>query len=1140
MRIVRANKGSGLRRTCLFALLVLAMAALFTGSASSASAAGKWKIVSVSNPGVAPGGEMKYFVTILNVGDQPLPAAPGGDPENCTPGAPAPPSVPDNCYEVRASFPAGMTALGGTELPGGTACTVDGGTNSVTCQATGELPGIAAGKKFQLTFTVSVDPAASGTLTPSFEVSGAGGGTVGTVDATSASSDPLAFGIGDFDVQASADAAGTPLTQAAGHPYDFSTSLEFNSFDTPSFFLGALRPVEATKDIVADLPPGLIGSPASVDQCTTEQLANGEGIEDHPLCPVTSQVGVVYLHLAFPGSSAFLGPAALYNMVPPPGAAARFSFNVAGSIVTLDAKLRNDSDYGVSVIGRNFPQGLDVQGSILTLWGAPSSAAHDSERACPGDIAVAGGGKTCTNGAPPRAFLRLPTSCTASGQGAPDPGLPYSVAADSWEHPGALGSNGRADLSDPAWDSRAIASHELPGYPAAPQDWGNKRGTEGCDKVPVKGELSAKPTSLDTETSTGLDVHVEVPNPGMENPEGIAASDIEGVNLALPQGVTINASQAEGLGVCSPAQYESSRLEFNPDGNHGCPSNSKIGSVSVKTQLLRETLSGNVYIAKPYENPFNSLLALYIVIAEPQRGILVKLPGEVRTDETTGRIESEFKDLPQVPFETFDFHFREGARAPLATPSTCGKYTSKATFTPWSDQSHKITSISNFEIVHGIGGGPCPSAGTPDFKPGFSAGSINNNAGSYSPFNMRVTRKDGEQEMTRFSAVLPPGVLGKLAGVSKCPDSAIAIAKAKTGPHGGQEEIDHPSCPANSEIGHSIVGAGVGSVLTYVPGKVYLGGPFNGRPLSVIAITPVVAGPFDVGTVVVHEALTLNPKTAEVEVDGSASDPIPHILKGIPAKLRDLRVYVDRPEFTLNPTSCDPSSAKATLFGGGGNAFSTADDVPVLLSDRYQAASCASLGFKPKLALKLKGGTKRGGHPGLTAIYTPKKGDANVKALTVRLPRSAFLDQAHIRTICTRVQFAADSCPKGAKYGFIKAWSPLIEDPLEGPVWLRSSNHKLPDLVFDLHGLVDIEVGVRIDSEKGGIRASLESSPDAPLSKVLLKMQGAKKGLIINSRNLCGAPSKANVDFVGHNGKEASANPVMQAECGGKGRKKKR
>jgi hypothetical protein len=395
--------------------------------------------------------------------------------------------------------------------------------------------------------------------------------------------------------------------------------------------------------------------------------------------------------------------------------------------------------------------------------------------------------------------------------------------------------------------------------------------------------------------------------------------------------------------------------------------------------------------------------------------------------------------------------------------------------------------------------------------------------------------------MTKISVKLPPGVVGKLAGLSKCSDAAIAQARSRTGKNGGHEELASPSCPASSEIGHTLGGAGVGQVLTYAEGKLYLSGPYNGAPLSVVSILPAVAGPFDIGTVVTRLALRINPKTAEVLVDGSSSDPIPHILAGIPLKVRDIRVYVDRPNFTLNSTSCAPKEAGATLWSGGDNVFSVADDFPHSLTSPYQAAECASLGFKPNLRLQLKGGTKRGGHPGLIGTYRPRPGDANLKDMVVRLPSSAFLDQAHIRTICTRVQFAADACPKAAQYGYITAWTPLLDEPLEGPVWLRSSDHKLPDLVFDLHGFIDVEVATRIDSFKGGIRANVESPPDAPLTKVVLRMQGAKKGLIINSRNLCaGKRSRANAEFTGHNGKEFKSNPVMEPDCGGKKRKAKR
>jgi hypothetical protein len=1105
-----------------YAIAIAATICALLGIASSASAAVSWEVVSSSNTTVANAddpstenvteNQLTYFVDVINTGDQ---------------------GIFGEEYVMTTRLPAGLVGVEGhaTGLDPQFNCENVAGETTFTCNAFNA----PVDSRSLVAITVEVLPGTEGTETAEFEVSGGGAPEpASTVDPVRISSAPVPFGIDAFDMKLG-DSAGAPFRQAAGHPYDFTTYLDFNKHtDTsPTFnpftgnIIGPDQPVEPPRDVVAELPPGLLANPGAAAKCRLSELANGEGVTPAPLCSVDSQVGSATVLQNGMGLGSVLGPVPVFDMVPPPGAAARFGFNVAGTIVVLDATLRSDSDYGVAVSGRNLSEGLAVSGSDLTIWGVPADPSHDSLRACPGQPNPGTAGPSCTASASPRGFLRMPTRCA--------PSLGMGVSVDSWIHPGAFGSNGRPDLSDPAWATASAANHEAPGYPYPVSEQAPPAAVEGCAKVPVKAKLSAQPTALEAETSSGLSVHVEVPNPGLEAPEGLSTSDVKDVRVALPQGVTINPSQAEGLGVCSPAQYESSRLEFHPDGQHGCPSDSKVGTVSVKTPLLEETLPGNVYVAKPYDNPFNSLLALYIVVEEPQRGILVKLPGELRLNETTGRIEAEFDELPQTPFESFDFKFREGARAPLATPPSCGTYETEAVFTPWSDPAKKLQSNSSFQITRGIGGGPCPPNGTPGFKPLFSAGSINNNAGAHTAFDMRIQRNDGEQDMTRFSAVLPPGVLGKLAGVAKCPISAIAIAKSKS----GIQEQQSPSCPANSQIGNSLVGAGVGSVLTYVPGKVYLGAPFHGDPLSVIAITPVVAGPFDVGTVVVHEALTLNPKTAEVEVDGSASDPIPHILKGIPAKLRDLRVYVDRPDFIINPTSCDPSSTRATLFGGGGNAFSTLDDVPVSLSDRFQAASCASLGFKPNLQLNLKGGTKRGGHPALVANYKPRSGDANAKGLVVRLPRSAFLDQAHIRTICTRVQFAAKSCPPAAQYGYIKAWTPLLETPLEGPVWLRSSNHKLPDLVFDLHGLVDIEVATRIDSIHGGVRATVNDIPDAPLSKVVLNMQGAKKGLIVNSRNLCGGTNRANAQFEGQNGKEASLNPVMRAECGGKRRKKR-
>jgi hypothetical protein len=424
---------------------------------------------------------------------------------------------------------------------------------------------------------------------------------------------------------------------------------------------------------------------------------------------------------------------------------------------------------------------------------------------------------------------------------------------------------------------------------------------------------------------------------------------------------------------------------------------------------------------------------------------------------------------------------------------------------------------------------------------------VNPVAGAYSPFFIEITRTDSEQELTHFSIKLPPGLVGKLAGIPFCSESAIAAAKARSGAHGGEEELAAPSCPAASQIGSTWAGAGVGNSLVYVPGKVYLAGPYHGSALSVVSVTAAKAGPFDLGTVVVREALKINPETAEVFIDAAGSDPIPHIINGIPVRLRDLRISVDRPQFVLNPTDCRATSTASTVLGSGLDFGSEADDRPITVTSPFEVADCASLGFKPKLALSLKGGTGRGATPALKAVLTARKGDANIGAAQVTLPHSEFLEQGHIKTICTRVQFnqgpfPGAECPPASVYGYARAITPLLDEPLQGPVYLRSSNHPLPDLVAALHsGKIDINLVGRIDSVKGGrIRNTFESVPDAPVTKFTLTMQGGKKGLLVNSTNLCKGPHRAISHFSGQNGKVYNTHPTLAVNCGKKSKQQKR
>ncbi|HEX8689651.1 MAG TPA: hypothetical protein VF729_05355 [Solirubrobacterales bacterium] len=874
------------------------------------------------------------------------------------------------------------------------------------------------------------------------------------------------------------------------------SSFEVNSKEHPEKGVpvvdGALRNLE----VIA--PAGFTGNPTAVPHCETlDFLTEDQG---HPSCADSAAVGVLTVKVR--GGKGIIGEETvpIYNLRPSPGVAGKLGFWVANVPNTLDVNASPKYPYNIVASLSNASQAVEVLSAVTTLWGNPADPLHDPDRGlCAYDI-IAG---TCPADIPVRPFITLPRSCTGP--------LITTFKAESW------------------WSGEPLD----PGPPAFFQESTESPGMIGCSGLGFGPAVAATPTTDHAESPSGLDFDIDVDDEGLGDPEGRADSDIQKTVVTFPEGVTANPSLAEGLAACSPQDLARETVTSLP--GEGCPQASKIGTIEAETPILEgKILKGALFIATQddpstpqpgAENPFDTLIAQYIVIKDQELGVIVKQAGKLEPDSRTGQLRATFDDLPPVPLSHVRLRLREGGRSPLITPPACGTYNTEALLTPSGNPSTSFPAPSSFPITRGVGGGPCPPAGTPPFAPGFTAGTVNNHAGAYSPFYMRLTRRDGDQDLTRFDATLPPGVVAKLAGVSRCSDAEIALAKTKR----GREELASPSCPANSLIGHVQGGTGVGSQLTYVPGKLYLAGPLAGAPLSVVAIVPAVAGPFDVGTVVVRQALQIDPTSAEVRADGAHSDPLPHILAGIPLRVRDIRVHVDRPDFTLNPTNCDRFATLADIWGGGINVFSIADDAPVSRAERFRAANCARLDFKPRLSLTLKGGTKRGAHPALKGVYRPRPGDANASGLVTRLPRSAFLDQGHIRTICTRVQFAADACPPGAIYGQVTAFTPLLEEPLRGPAYLRSSNNKLPDLVLDLRGLVDVEVSARIDSIKGGIRATFGKVPDAPISKVLVDFAGAKKGLIVNSRDLCAGPSRATVTLNAQNGKRRKLRPAVRA-----------
>jgi hypothetical protein len=1047
---------------------------------------------SASTTVLAEGGSGRLVITVTNLGNEAV--DPGGDPVRIVD------VLPEG---VIASYAEGFA--GAKDEDGPVDCEVQAGGKEVLCTWEGEELPAYESIEVEIPVSLQGDPPVAG---KDGEITVIGGGVKeeSAPQRIKVSPEEVPFGIERFSAVAEEE-GGARSSQAGAHPFQFTTTLQFNSgkfqpgydeLGRPNRLKSSVEQPAQPRNFRFTLPAGLIGNTRTVPQCPLAEFNDGSRILTNQ-CSDETAVGVAATTIVEKSVVGFTRLAVpLFNLVPDAGEPARLGLTAGGASVVIDTEVDPENEYRIIGVVRNATQLAQILSSTVTIWGTPGDPAHDGQRGwfCGYHLGEALGDCDNPPGANEDAFLRLPVNCSAPSV--------TGTKVEPWNVP-----------------LKSVVASEVFSTPPL----------EGCAAVPFEPSISAAPTSQQAGGPSGLDVELKMPNKGLLKKDAISEGQAKKVEVTLPEGVTINPSQAEGLAACSSEQFRAETAS-SPAGA-GCPEAAKVGSVQVKTPILEEEVKGSVYVATPYDNPFGSLVALYIVAKAPERGIIVKQAGKVELNPQTGQLVSTFDNLPQVPVESFNLHFNEGNRAPLVMPEKCGTYNMVTKFTPWSAEdpnnptpAEVVTKTSPFTIDQG-----CPS-GPPAFNPSFVAGTSNNSAGKYSPFNIRLTRQDNEQEFSRFSVKLPKGVIGKLSGIPFCPDAAIAAATARTGLNGGQEELTNPSCPAASQIGRTLVGAGVGPELTYVPGRVYLAGPYKGAKLSIVTITAGKAGPFDLGTVVIRQALRINPETAEVTSDGSSSDPIPHILKGVVVHARDIRVYVDKEQFVLNPTNCERMTAAATVQSIAGQSAN--------VSSPFQAADCASLGLKPKLSIQLMGGTKRTATPRLKAVLTARKGDANIGRAQVTLPKSEFLEQAHIRTVCTRVQFNAgggngEQCPKGSVYGKAKATSPLLDETLSGPVYLRSSEHELPDLVAALHSpKVDINLLGRIDSVGGGIRTTFEGVPDAPVTKFTLEMQGGKKGLIVNSTNICKGKHHAKANLKGQNGRRYEFSPVVKAQCGGK------
>jgi hypothetical protein len=898
----------------------------------------------------------------------------------------------------------------------------------------------------------------------------------------------------DTAEQCSVATPGQFFENAGGHP-----QVGFTQFIVKSKAPGE-TPVGEVQKIHVDLPQGLSVNPQATEQCplaTFEGSASAceSGFPESKVGESLVTVSVLGVPFAPIGG---ITQVPVYNVVPAPEEPARFGLELAGKEVFLKASVDWAGDYheGFTIEIPQLPLGAPLTGGLVLKNRLPFNGR-------------AGDGT----------FITTPTTCFD----------PETEPAHAHIYSTHLQAASKQEMEEPGYTFPASAEPRL----ESPLPPGKK--PIDCAGVPYKPTTGVDPNTAATDSPSGATTQVTVPhNPGGTSRE---SSNTKEAQIALPVGLGLNPSAGNGLLACTDAEFGK-----GTEALVACPADSKVGTVEIETPPLPASdgiLKGDVFVGTQLSrDPASGDEYRIFVDAESTRyGLSVRLVGRVSADPVTGQLTTRFTELPQVPFSSFVVKLDGGSQATLTSPSICGPHKTVATMTPWSGNP-AATPSGEFTLTSAPGGGACPQTlGERPFAPGFEARATNTQAAGFTNLGIDILRSEGNQELKGVDVTLPPGMTAKLAGLRYCPEAAIAAAAANS----GLAEAASPSCASDSLVGSAAITTGSGPEPLHIEsGKAFLAGPYKGAPLSLAVITPATAGPFDLGTVVVRVALFVDPKTAQVK---TVTDPLPHVYGGTLLDLRAVSVKIDRQGFSLNGTNCTGSAFAATLRGGGSNPNDPAAFSSVAASSPYQATGCDSLPFGPKLYLRAFGGTKRTKNPKLRAILVARAGDANISRAAVTLPKSIILDQGAIGNVCTRVQFAAGSCPSNSVYGFAEANSPLLDGPLKGPVYLRSSDNTLPDLVAALHGQVDVELAGRTDSVNGRIRNTFDTVPDVPVSRFVLTIRGGKKkGLLINSRDLCARKQFAKLDLSAQNGKHLTKKklklktPCKKRRRGGKRR----
>jgi hypothetical protein len=1116
-------------------------------------------------------------VTATNLGDAPV--SPKGQP-----------------VTVSDVLPPGLEAVG---VEGTAAEHVTASENPLACSSTPQLHCTFTGEEvtstghgeetlgpyqqLQMRIAVNVTGEASEVNGKVNAASIAGGGAppVSTTAPVTVSEAPVPFAVNAFEMRPE-EVGGGIDTQAGSHPFQFTTTIDFNEGFEENTAKGSAgsqigKPLALEKDLSFKLPVGFIGNPDVVARCTLGQFVTETGGYDNA-CPPDTAIGVARVLVTVPGLiGRQIAPISepLFNVEPAAGEPARFGFFVYDNPVILDAAVRTGSDYGVTVNVDNITQVAGFLASEVTFWGVPGDPRHDNQRGYGCLEEAEGIGVTNRRfpcepqeqvHAPP--FLSMPTSCKGP--------LRSSVEGDTWEQATQRQAEGLA----------------LELYPLAETTVSIPSGMDGCNRLPFGPQIKVTPDNQAASGPSGLNVDVHVPQEVNGTGSGFDSSDVKEITVALPAGVAINPSSGDGLQACSgdpgalaagelgspgdeigyegvkasPLQAGVSLPAFTPrlPGSFGageplepgvnfCANASKIASVTIHSPLLPNALQGFVYLAAQESNPFGSVLAMYLVAEDPVSATLVKLAGEVRlcqgagevvdgfSCQAAGQIVTTFLNNPELAFEDAELHFFGGERAPLASPSRCGAYTTSASFVPWSG-GETVQASSTFHITSGPktlsepGGGPCPGASLP-FHPSLTGGGLNVNAGAFSPFTLTMTRQDGEQNLQSVEAHLPPGLSGILSNVELCPEPQANLGE----------------CGPNSLVGETTVSVGVGGTpYTVRDGRFYLTGPYNGSggctvgeagcaPFGLTFEVPAKAGPFDFAKtksnhpacdcVLVRGKIEVNPITAAITITSDppgSPDAIPTSLEGIPLEIQHVNAITTRSNFQFNPTNCSKMEVTGTIHSSEGGAYEIG--VP------FQVTNCAALKFTPKFSVSTSGKTSRAGGASLTAKVTEPSeafgSQANIHMVKVELPKQLPSRLTTLQKACTAAQFEANpaGCPTPSVIGHARVITPLVPVPLEGPVYFVShGGEAFPSLeiVLQGYGVKIILVGATFISKTGITSTTFKTVPDQPFNTFELTFPEGKYSALAANGSLCGQKLVMPNEFIGQNGAAIHENTTI-------------